>query len=51
MADLSILFALYKLLHPAKYKTCFVFQPLASRLDIWETEYYHIMDSPQAIVN
>ncbi len=28
-----------------------VLQPLASRLDIWETEYYHLMDSPQAIVD
>jgi trans-aconitate 2-methyltransferase len=28
-----------------------VMQPLASHLDIWETEYNHIMDSPQSIVN
>jgi trans-aconitate 2-methyltransferase len=28
-----------------------VLQPLATRLDLWETEYYHIMDSPQSIVN
>jgi trans-aconitate 2-methyltransferase len=26
-------------------------QPLASKVDLWETEYVHIMDSPQAIVN
>ena len=25
-------------------------QPLASRLVIWETEYYHFLDGPQAIV-
>ncbi|WP_019500066.1 methyltransferase domain-containing protein [Pseudanabaena sp. PCC 6802] len=28
-----------------------VLQPIASRIDIWETEYYHVMDSPKAIVN
>jgi trans-aconitate 2-methyltransferase len=28
-----------------------VLQPLAARLDMWETEYYHLMDSPQAIVD
>ena len=28
-----------------------VLQPLATHLDIWETQYYHIMDSPQSIVN
>jgi trans-aconitate 2-methyltransferase len=27
-----------------------VLQPLAAQLDIWETEYYHVVDSPQAIV-
>lgn len=26
-------------------------QPIASRLDIWETEYYHVMDSHQSIVD
>lgn len=26
-------------------------QPLAAHLDIWETEYYHILDGPQSIVN
>jgi trans-aconitate 2-methyltransferase len=25
-------------------------QPLAARLDIWETEYYHVVDSPQSII-
>jgi trans-aconitate 2-methyltransferase len=35
--------------HPAFYYD--VLQPLAARLDIWETEYYHLIDSPQAIVN
>ena len=25
-------------------------QPICSRLDIWETEYFHVMDSPKAIV-
>lgn len=25
-------------------------QPIATRLEMWETEYYHVMDSPQAIV-
>lgn len=25
--------------------------PLTTRLDLWETEYYHVMDSHQAIVN
>lgn len=25
-------------------------QPLASRLDLWETEYYHVLDGPQSIV-
>ncbi len=25
-------------------------RPLAAQIDIWETEYYHIVDSPQAIV-
>ncbi len=28
-----------------------VLQPLVTHLDIWETEYYHIMNSPQSIVN
>lgn len=28
-----------------------VLKPLCTRLDIWETEYFHIMESPQAIVN
>jgi len=28
-----------------------VLQPLAAHLDIWETEYYHVMESPQAIVD
>ncbi|MEE3719900.1 methyltransferase domain-containing protein [Tumidithrix elongata RA019] len=28
-----------------------VLQPLAKYLEIWETEYYHVMDSPKAIVN
>lgn len=28
-----------------------VLQPIAGRLDIWETEYYHVMDGPEAIVN
>jgi trans-aconitate 2-methyltransferase len=28
-----------------------VLRPLCTRLEIWETEYYHIMDNPQAIVN
>ena len=28
-----------------------VLQPIANHLDIWETEYYHRMDSPQAIIN
>ena len=28
-----------------------VLSPLCSCLEIWETEYYHVMDSPQAIVN
>lgn len=27
-----------------------VLQPLASRIDIWETEYFHIMESPESIV-
>ncbi len=35
--------------HPAFYYD--TLQPLASHLDIWETEYYHLMDSPQAIFN
>jgi trans-aconitate 2-methyltransferase len=26
-------------------------QPIAAHLDIWETEYYHIMDSPQSIID
>lgn len=26
-------------------------QSIATRLEIWETEYYHVMESPQAIVN
>lgn len=26
-------------------------QPLTSQLEIWETEYYHVMDSHQAILN
>jgi trans-aconitate 2-methyltransferase len=26
-------------------------RPLASRLDIWRTEYIHVMDSPRAIVD
>ncbi len=26
-------------------------QPIATRLDIWETEYYHVMDSHQSIVD
>ncbi len=25
-------------------------QPLAARLEIWETEYYHVVDSPQSII-
>ena len=25
-------------------------QPLAARLEIWETEYYHVMESPRAII-
>ena len=25
-------------------------QPLASRLDIWETEYYHVLSGPEAII-
>lgn len=25
-------------------------RPLAARLDIWETEYYHVVDSPQSII-
>ena len=25
-------------------------QPLAARLEIWQTEYYHIVDSPQSII-
>lgn len=25
-------------------------QPLAARLDIWETGYYHVVDSPQSLV-
>ena len=25
-------------------------QPLAARLEIWETEYYHVMESPSAII-
>lgn len=28
-----------------------VLQPVASHVDIWETLYYHIMESPQAIVD
>jgi trans-aconitate 2-methyltransferase len=28
-----------------------VLQPLATHLDLWETEYYHQIESPQAIVN
>ena len=28
-----------------------VMRPLASRLEIWETEYYHFMDGPEAIVD
>lgn len=28
-----------------------VLQPLATRLDIWETQYYHVMENPQSIVN
>jgi trans-aconitate 2-methyltransferase len=27
-----------------------VLQPLAARIDLWETEYYHIMDGPEAII-
>ncbi len=26
-------------------------QPLASRLDLWETEYHHVLDGPEAIVS
>jgi len=26
-------------------------QPLTSRIDLWETEYFHILDSPQSIVD
>ena len=25
-------------------------RPLAARLEIWETEYYHVVDSPQSII-
>ena len=28
-----------------------ILQPLASHLEIWETEYYHIMNGPEAIVD
>jgi len=28
-----------------------VLRPRAARLDIWETEYCHVMDNPQAIIN
>lgn len=28
-----------------------VLQPFASRIDIWETEYFHNMDGPEAILN
>jgi trans-aconitate 2-methyltransferase len=28
-----------------------VLQPLAARLDIWETEYQHVMEGPQAILD
>jgi trans-aconitate 2-methyltransferase len=28
-----------------------VLQPLTSHLDLWETEYFHILDSPQSIVD
>ena len=28
-----------------------VLQPLAARIDLWETEYYHLVDGPQAIVD
>jgi trans-aconitate 2-methyltransferase len=27
-----------------------LFTPLTARLELWETEYYHVMESPQAIV-
>ena len=26
-------------------------RPLTSQLNIWETEYFHVMDSPEAILN
>lgn len=29
------------------YDTC---QPLAARVDLWETTYYHVMDGPEAIL-
>src|SRR5208337_5641302 len=25
-------------------------RPLAARLEIWQTEYYHVVDSPQSII-
>ncbi len=27
-----------------------IMQSLATRLEIWETEYYHVMENPQAIL-
>jgi trans-aconitate 2-methyltransferase len=40
--------------HALTYKTpagyYAVLQPLAHEVDLWETEYYHIVDDPQAIV-
>jgi trans-aconitate 2-methyltransferase len=33
---------------PAFYYT--LLQPFAAEIDMWETEYYHIVDDPQAIV-
>jgi trans-aconitate 2-methyltransferase len=38
------------IMHPPEFYYD-VLSPLCSRLDIWETTYYHRMDSPQAVVN